>query len=63
MKFETLIPRSGWRLLRFLVVCVLAAGIAELRKLEPTGGGLLVLRGGVVPVLALGALQCNDLAH
>lgn len=42
---------------------VFAAGVAELRELQTTGGGLLVLRGRVVPVLALRALQCDDLAH
>jgi hypothetical protein len=42
---------------------VLTASVAELRELKPAGGRLLVLRGGVVPVLAIRALQCNDLAH
>ena len=42
---------------------MLAAGIAELRELEPAGGRLLVLRGGVVPVLASRTLKGNDLAH
>jgi hypothetical protein len=45
------------------VVRVLAAGVAELRELEPASGRLLVLRRRVIPVLALGALQCNDFAH
>jgi hypothetical protein len=63
MKRNRLIPESGWRLLRFLVVRVLAAGIAELRELETAGGRLLVLRRRVVPVLALRALQCNNFAH
>ena len=45
------------------MVRVLAAGIAKLRKLKPACGRLLVLRRRVVPVLALGALQCNDFAH
>jgi hypothetical protein len=45
------------------VVRVLAAGIAELRELQAASGRLLVLRRRVVPVLALGALQCNDFAH
>jgi hypothetical protein len=60
---KRLTPKSGWRLLRFFVIRVLAAGVAELRELEAAGGRLLVLRGGVVPVLALRALQCDDLAH
>jgi hypothetical protein len=42
---------------------MLPAGVAELRELEATGGRLLVLRGGVVPVLAIRALKSNDLAH
>jgi hypothetical protein len=42
---------------------VLTAGVAELRELEATSGRLLVLRGGVVPVFAIRALQCDDLAH
>jgi hypothetical protein len=42
---------------------VLAAGIAELRELQTAGGRLLVLRRRVIPVLALGALQCNNFAH
>ena len=50
-------------LLRFLVIRVLAAGIAELRELQTPGGRLLVLRCRVVPVLALGALQCDNFAH
>ena len=45
------------------MVGVLAAGVAELRELKPAGGRLLVLRGGVVPVFAIRALQCDDLAH
>jgi hypothetical protein len=45
------------------VIRVLTAGIAELRELKPARGGLLVLRRRVVPVLALGALQCNNFAH
>jgi hypothetical protein len=42
---------------------VLPAGVAELGELETTGGGLLVLGGGVVPVLALGALQSDNFTH
>ena len=36
--------KSGWRLLRFLVIRVLTAGIAELRELQAASGRLLVLR-------------------
>ena len=53
----------GCSLLGFLVRRVLAAGIAELAELEPARGGLLVLGRRVVAVLAIGALQCDDLAH
>jgi hypothetical protein len=35
---------------------VLAAGVAELGELETTRGGLLVLGGGIVPVLAVRTL-------
>jgi hypothetical protein len=42
---------------------VLAAGVAELRELQTAGGRLLVLGGGVVPVLALWALKGDNLAH
>ena len=45
------------------MIRVLAAGIAELRELKPACGRLFVLRRRVVPVLALGALQCNNFAH
>jgi len=42
---------------------VLAAGVAELGELQPASGRLLVLGGGVVPVLASRTLQGDDLAH
>lgn len=42
---------------------VLAACVAELLELQTAGRRLLVLRGGVVPVLAIRALQGYDLAH
>jgi hypothetical protein len=42
---------------------MLPAGVAELRELEAASGRLLVLGGGVVPVLAIRALKSNDLAH
>ena len=43
--------------------CVLAARIAELGELKTARGGLLVLGGGVVPVLAVWALEGDDFAH
>ena len=45
------------------MVRVLAARIAKLGELETSGGGSLVLGGGIVPVLAHRALQADDLAH
>ncbi len=45
------------------MVRVLAAGVAELRKLQTAGGDLLVLGRRVVPVLAYRALEGDDLAH
>ena len=57
------VPPRAAPLLRFLMVRVLAAGVAELRELETSGGCLLVFGRGVVPVLALGALKGDDLAH
>jgi hypothetical protein len=50
-------------LLGLFVGRVLAAGVAELGELKPASGGLLVLGGGVVPVLASRTLQGDDLAH
>ncbi len=42
---------------------MLPARIAELRELQTACRRLLVLRRRVVPVLAIGALQRDDLAH
>jgi hypothetical protein len=42
---------------------VLAAAVTELLELETASGRLLVLRSRVVPLLALGALQCNNFPH
>ena len=42
---------------------VLPARVAKLGELQPTRGRLLVLRRRIIPVLTIGALQCNDLAH
>jgi hypothetical protein len=42
---------------------VLRAMSAELFVLDPSGLLLLVLRGRVVPSLALGALQRDDVPH
>jgi hypothetical protein len=42
---------------------VLAARVAKLLRLQPVGVLLLVLRGGVIPVLALTTLQGNDFPH
>src|SRR5271157_5864407 len=50
-------------LFHFLMRRVLAALAAELVELQPGRRGLLVLSCGVVAVLALSTLQCNDLSH
>jgi hypothetical protein len=42
---------------------VLAAAVTELLELKTASGRLLVLRRRVVPLLALSALQRNNLAH
>ena len=42
---------------------VLAAGPAELAELQPARRGLLVLGGGVIAVLAIAALQRNNLSR
>jgi hypothetical protein len=42
---------------------LLPAGVAKLLGFQPLGMLLLVLRGRVVAVLTVPALQCNDLAH
>jgi hypothetical protein len=41
---------------------VLAARPAEFVKLQPARRGLLILGGGVIAILAITALQRNDLA-
>jgi hypothetical protein len=50
-------------LLRLFVRLMLAAAVTELLELKPTRSRLLVLRRRVIPLLALGALQRNNLAH
>src|ERR1019366_1730809 len=59
------LPRSGdiLILLDFLVRLVLPAVPAELLQFQAFGGGLLVLGRRVVPVLALRALERNDVAR
>ena len=42
---------------------VLAALAAELAEFQPARRGLLVLGGGVIAVLAITALQRNDLSR
>ena len=54
-------PRS--RSLRFLVPHVLAAVAAELAELEALGRLLSVLRRAVIPALAFGARQTDDVPH
>jgi hypothetical protein len=45
------------------MIRVLAARVAELGELKATGRGLLVLGGGVVPVLTDRALKGDNFAH
>jgi hypothetical protein len=42
---------------------LLAAGVAKFFGLQPLGMLLLVLRGGVVAILAVTTLQRNDFPH
>jgi hypothetical protein len=42
---------------------MLAAAVTKLLELQTARGRLLVLRRRVVPLLAFGALQCNDFPH
>ena len=61
---DTITPRrSSQVLLRFLVDRVLVAEAAVLLVLHPTGMLLLVLRGRVVPVLAVGTLERDNVSH
>jgi hypothetical protein len=50
-------------LLHFFVGRVLPARAAEFSSLQALGMLFLVLRGGVIPVLAVTTLQCNDFPH
>jgi hypothetical protein len=45
------------------VYLVLAAVAAELLHLQALGGGLLVLGGRIVPVLAFAALERDDISR
>ena len=66
MDLHFLVP-SRWSLflalLRFLVRLVLTAAITELLELQAASGRLFVLGGRVIPLFALGALQCNNFPH
>jgi hypothetical protein len=42
---------------------MLAAAVTELLELETAGGRLFVLRGRVIPLLALRTLQRNNFPH
>jgi hypothetical protein len=50
-------------LFHFFMRRVLAALAAELAELQPAGRGLLVLGGGVIAILAIAALQRNNLSR
>jgi hypothetical protein len=55
--------RADLLLFSFFVIGVLAAAITKLREFQTTSGGLLVLGGRVVTLLAHRALQCHYFAH
>ena len=57
------LPGGVSRLPRLLVGRVLAAVPAEFFVLDPPGLFLFVLRGRVVPSLAVGAFQRDDVSH
>ena len=40
-----------------------STGIAEFLELQPSGGFLLILRRRIVSILALVALQSDDISH
>jgi hypothetical protein len=50
-------------LLHFLMSGLLAAGIAKLLRLQPLRMLLLILRGGVIAILAVTTLQRNNFPH
>jgi hypothetical protein len=50
-------------LFHFFMRRVLAALAAELIEFQPARRGLLVLGGGVIAILAITALQRNDLSR
>jgi hypothetical protein len=54
---------AGFVLLGFPVYGVLTAEAAVFVELQPVGVVLLVLKGVVIPLLALGAGQCDLHAH
>jgi hypothetical protein len=56
-------PKGNIILLDFLMHLVLAAMVAELLHLQAFCRGLLVLGGRIVPVLAFGALERDDVSR
>ena len=56
-------PARGFCLARLLVGRMLAAVPAEFPVLHAPRLLLLVLRGGIVPSLAIAAFQRNDISH
>src|SRR5579862_3501258 len=56
-------PQLYTILLNFLVWLMLPAFAAKLLHFEPLGRGFLVFSAGVIPVLALAALECDDFPH
>jgi hypothetical protein len=49
--------------LHFFVSSLLAAGIAKFLGFQPLGMLLLILCGGVIPILAVTTLQRNNFPH
>src|SRR4051812_39957871 len=56
-------PSANCCLFHFFMRRVLAARAAELAEFQPARRGLLVLGGGVIAVLAITALQRNNLSR
>jgi hypothetical protein len=60
--FNYKLPITNYKLFHFFVRRVLAAPAAKFLQLQPVRRRLAVLGGRVVPLLALTALQRNDLS-
>ena len=56
-------PRAPHDLLRFTMHGMGSAGVAKLLELQPSRGFLLILRRRIISILALVALQSDDISH